>query len=210
MCEAHLLWWWSSCCFETDLLLSSFFQAVVNMIFQLCFCHSYFAAVCIKMWLWNLLTKACDCSKMYACKVTCDFCESAFTYSLQSHHLLDKLPIQCNPAWWMLFKDRCVSFYKKELIFTCCHFHPRKDRSSFHFGEEFSRNHRWYTVWIIYSELQSFFAFSALMLLIGRQEGRPACKNRVVGCWCGYLPEARCRLAYGPADATATHCLLLH
>jgi len=180
------------------------------MIFQLCFCHSYFAAVCIKMWLWNLLTKACDCSKMYACKATCDFCESAFTYSLQSHHLLDKLPIQCNPAWWVLFKDRCVSFYKKELIFTCCHFHPRKDRSSFHFGEEFSRNHRWYTVWIIYSELQSFFAFSALMLLIGRQEGRPACKNRVVGCWCGYLPEARCRLAYGPADATATHCLLLH
>jgi len=27
-------------------------------------------------------------------------------------------------------------------------------------------------------------------------------------CWCGYLSGARCRLAYGPADATATHCLL--
>jgi len=25
----------------------------------------------------------------------------------------------------------------------------------------------------------------------------------------GYLSTARCRLAYGPADATATHCLLL-
>jgi len=24
-----------------------------------------------------------------------------------------------------------------------------------------------------------------------------------------YLSRARCRLAYGPADATATHCLLL-
>jgi len=46
---------------------------------------------------------------------------------------------------------------------------------------------------------------SALTLLIGRQEGHPACKKRVVGCWCG----TRCRLAYGPADATATHCLLL-
>ena len=31
----------------------------------------------------------------------------------------------------------------------------------------------------------------------------------MVGCWRGYLSGARCRLAYGPADATATHCLLL-
>ena len=52
-------------------------------------------------------------------------------------------------------------------------------------------------------------AFSALTLLVGRQEGHPACKNRVVGYWHGYLSGARCRLAYGPADATATHCLLL-
>ena len=48
---------------------------------------------------------------------------------------------------------------------------------------------------------------SALMLLVGRQEGHPACKNWVLGCWRGYLSGARCRLAYGPADATATHCL---
>ena len=27
----------------------------------------------------------------------------------------------------------------------------------------------------------------ALMLLVGRQEGHPACKNWVVGCWHGYL-----------------------
>jgi len=52
-------------------------------------------------------------------------------------------------------------------------------------------------------------AFSALTLLVGRQEGHPACKNWVVRCWCGYLSGAICRLAYGPADATATHCLLL-
>jgi len=50
-------------------------------------------------------------------------------------------------------------------------------------------------------------AFSALTLLVGRQEGHPACKKRVVGCWRGYLSGAMCRLAYGPADATATHCL---
>ena len=29
----------------------------------------------------------------------------------------------------------------------------------------------------------------------------------MVGCWHGYLSGAQCRLAYGPADATATHCL---
>ena len=42
----------------------------------------------------------------------------------------------------------------------------------------------------------------------GRKGIRPV-KNRVVGCWHFYLSGARCRLAYGPADATATHCLLL-
>jgi len=51
------------------------------------------------------------------------------------------------------------------------------------------------------------FAFSALKLLAGRQERHPACKNWVVGCWHGYLYGARCRLAYGPADANATHSL---
>ena len=43
---------------------------------------------------------------------------------------------------------------------------------------------------------------SALTLLVGRQEGHPARKNWGVGCWRGYLSGARCRLAYGPADAT--------
>jgi len=27
-----------------------------------------------------------------------------------------------------------------------------------------------------------------------------------MGCWHGYLSGAMCRVAYGPADATATHC----
>jgi len=40
----------------------------------------------------------------------------------------------------------------------------------------------------------------------GRKGIRPV-KNWVVGCWRGYLSGARCRLAYSPADATATHCL---
>ena len=64
-------------------------------------------------------------------------------------------------------------------------------------------------IYLFSSVLNAFNAFSALTLLVGRQEGHPACKKRVVGCWHGYLSGAICRLAYGPADATVTHCLLL-
>ena len=50
-----------------------------------------------------------------------------------------------------------------------------------------------------------FSAFSALTLLVGRQEGHPACKNWVVRYWRGYLSGVRCKwFAYGLADATAT------
>jgi len=49
---------------------------------------------------------------------------------------------------------------------------------------------------LVYHYLQPRdLAFSALTLLVGRQEGYPACKNWVVGCWRGYFPGARCRLA---------------
>jgi len=47
--------------------------------------------------------------------------------------------------------------------------------------------------------------FSALTLLVGQQEGHPACKNWLVRYWRGYLSGLRCKwFAYGPADATAT------
>ena len=48
------------------------------------------------------------------------------------------------------------------------------------------------------------FAFSALTLLVGWQEGHPACKKTE---WWG-VGVVVC-LAYGPADATAIDCLLL-
>jgi len=45
---------------------------------------------------------------------------------------------------------------------------------------------------------------------VGWAARRTACKKlRVLGSWHGYLTGARCGLAYGPADATATHYLLL-
>ena len=42
---------------------------------------------------------------------------------------------------------------------------------------------------------------------LGGRKGILPVKNWVVGCWHVYLSGARCRLAYGPADATATPVL---
>ena len=65
------------------------------------------------------------------------------------------------------------------------------------------------TMWMcptqIFADFSSKFAYSALTLLVGRQEEHPTSKNWMIRCWCGYLSRARCRLfAYGPADATAS------
>jgi len=54
-----------------------------------------------------------------------------------------------------------------------------------------------------------WFDFSALTLLVGRQEGHPPACKKMSGEVLAWLSGARCRLACGPADATATHCLLL-
>jgi len=53
------------------------------------------------------------------------------------------------------------------------------------------------------------FAFSALTLLDGWQEGHPACKklSGEVLAWLSVWSEGQTCIC--PADATATHCLLL-
>jgi len=52
-------------------------------------------------------------------------------------------------------------------------------------------------------------ACSALTLLVGRQEGHPACKKLSGGVleWLSVWSEVQTCIC--PADATATHCLLL-
>ena len=45
------------------------------------------------------------------------------------------------------------------------------------------------------------------MLLVGQQEGHPACTKMSGGVLACYLSGVRCRFAYGPADATVTHYL---
>jgi len=50
-----------------------------------------------------------------------------------------------------------------------------------------------------------YFAFIALTLLVGQQEGHLACKNWGLIYWHGYLSGVRCKwFAYGPADVTIT------
>ena len=52
--------------------------------------------------------------------------------------------------------------------------------------------------------LGRFIASSALMLLVGKQEGHPACK-KLSGGMLVWLSRLSCRFAYGPPDATAAH-----
>ena len=52
-------------------------------------------------------------------------------------------------------------------------------------------------------------AFSALTLLVGWQEGHPACKKQSGGVLAWLSAWSEVRLACGPADTTATLCLLL-
>ena len=79
---------------------------------------------------------------------------------------------------------------------TLCHDHPLQFCTSYIKSE------------LSYNFPTNKYHSSALTLLVGQQEGHPEWKkNRVVGCWCGCLFGARCRLAYGPANATATHCV---
>jgi len=61
---------------------------------------------------------------------------------------------------------------------------------------------------IFYDSNILHYAFSALTLLVGWQEGHPACK-KLSGGMLAWLSGMRCRLAYCPEDATATHYLLL-
>jgi len=62
--------------------------------------------------------------------------------------------------------------------------------------------------WFYLSGTGSPSAFSALMLLVGRQEGHPACKKLSGGvlAWLSVWNEMQTCIF---ADATATHCLLL-
>ena len=82
----------------------------------------------------------------------------------------------------------------KNWVMSCCHYIPKPHHLSPHLNPD----------WFYLSGTGLSCSFSALTLLDGWQEGHRPVKNWVVGCWRGYLSGARCRLAYGPADATVS------
>jgi len=47
------------------------------------------------------------------------------------------------------------------------------------------------------------------MLLVGQQEEHPACKKLSDGVLAWLFVWSDVQIVHGPADATATHCLLL-
>jgi len=53
------------------------------------------------------------------------------------------------------------------------------------------------------------FAFSALTLLLGRQEGHLACKKLSGGMLAWLSVWSEVQTCIRPSNATATHCLLL-
>jgi len=67
--------------------------------------------------------------------------------------------------------------------------------------------HLWYlTVWKCVASLRQYYkllstrtwdcsVLPSVLWVVDHQEEHPACKNWVLGCWCGYLSEARCRLS---------------
>ena len=99
-----------------------------------------------------------------------------------------------------LFSSRCNADRKRQHC-CCCHLLNKVDNIE-----------RALDISCTYNALEdtSKIAPSTSVLwhcwLGGRKGIRPV-KNWVVGCWRGYLSGARCSLAYGPADATATHSL---
>ena len=52
-------------------------------------------------------------------------------------------------------------------------------------------------------------AFSALTLLVGQQEGHPACKKLSGEVLAWLSVWSKVQTCTSPADATATHCFLL-
>ena len=63
--------------------------------------------------------------------------------------------------------------------------------------------------WVSFDIWVTYWAFSALTLLVEQQEGYPACEKPNGGMLVWLSVWVRCRFAYDPADATATHYLLL-
>ena len=116
---------------------------------------------------------------------------------------------KCCMAFWILSGTTRVKWYQKKHSPT--HTYP-DHQFSIHLIILISARWSATSFSFLLGQLLSFsfllMAFSALTLLVGWQEGHPACK-KLSGGMLAWLSGMRCRFAYSPADATAIHYLLL-
>jgi len=94
----------------------------------------------------------------------------------------------------------CTSFPCKLRI---CHFKKGTEICSYNYSSPILALRLNRLVCVIYHNTVNQPSVRWRCWLGGRNGIRPV-KNWVVGCWRGYLFGARCRLAYGPADATVS------
>ena len=74
----------------------------------------------------------------------------------------------------------------------------------------FSFSEKWYATFIFLLLFRlTVCAFSALTLLVGRQEWHPACKKLSGGVLAWLSVWSEVQTCIQPTDATATHCFLL-
>ena len=117
------------------------------------------------------------------------------------------MPLESDRLPRQRYLSDSLSFFHSSI--TMNHFHNLTQYCTIVCYEELANN-KWFTFCIQHNiTISGWPSVIWHCWLSGRKGIQPVKKNRVVGCWHGYLSEARCRLAYCSADVTATHCLLL-
>ena len=109
---------------------------------------------------------------------------------------------------WAAAAAAVVQSTSRQVVFGCwCWRHWIRQDTCFLAGMTYTRTHFISSVTVI-TTLESYIIKTLPSVLwrcwLGNRKGIRPVENRVVMCWHGYLSGARCRLACGPADATAT------
>ena len=135
------------------------------------------------------------------------------SWSSDGHSVCVTLPRLCAAAdavgkptllswWWLAGRTACIATHSSHITSDCIISECVVPLSTI----QVSRLHQCCLIIHLFTHIMP----SVLRCCwLGCRKGIRPVKNWVVRCWRGYLSGARCRLAYGPADATATHCLLL-
>ena len=144
--------------------------------------YLYLTAACNKSWL-IYADRVCKCACVCLDRTRCNV-GGAIKHAVSSQ-------ASRQAAYWLITGKGLYAWRCPGTAASVLHYHRVND---------VPRSQMW--------DLTFFLSMLWRCWLGGRKGIRPV-KNWVVWCWCGYLSGARCRLAYGPADATVTHCLFL-